>query len=102
MGFPRHAAASTRTGLGGALDKTPLQAARASQMPSGVHKGVAAENREMSKPAASNKRFQSGGGTSPDAPSICGGTAVNSTKRPCGSSFTETIPEIMGGGSSGS
>src|ERR1039458_6109347 len=102
MGLPRHAAASTRTGFGGPLDKTPVQAARASQMPSGVHCGVAAEKRDMSRPAASNKRFQSGGGTVPDSLSTCGGTASNSSRRPCGSSITETMPETMGGGSPGS
>src|ERR1022692_1107564 len=93
---------STRTGFGGPLDKTPVQAARASQMPSGVHCGVAAEKRDMSRPAASNKRFQSGGGRVPDSLSTCGGTASNSSRRPCGSSITETMPETMGGGSPGS
>src|ERR1039458_125590 len=40
MGLPRHAAASTRTGFGGPLDKTPVQADRKSTRLNSSHLGI--------------------------------------------------------------
>src|SRR5471032_3118803 len=51
MGFPRHAAASTRS-LTPVCGSSPFHAARVSELASGVHRGSVAWKRDGSKPAA--------------------------------------------------
>src|ERR1700729_1493053 len=59
-GLPCHAAASTRSGRVDAA-QTPVQAARASAIPSEVHSGCAGCSFDGSTSAAENKALQSGG-----------------------------------------
>jgi hypothetical protein len=92
-GLPRQDAASIRNGTSGACAYDPVHAARASKLTNGIQCGSAGAKRVMSRPAAVNNAVQSAGRGGTGASSTCGGTALNSIRRPCGSRFKPTIPD---------
>src|ERR1035438_8999249 len=67
---------------------------------SGVHCGSAVLKCPMSRRAAANRVDQSGAVDGPPELSSCGGTAVNSRKRPSESRIIPTMPGTLGNGSS--
>src|ERR1039457_6492914 len=67
---------------------------------SGVHCGSAVLKCPLSRRAAANRVDQAGAVDGPPELSSCGGTAVNSRKRPSESRIIPTMPGTLGNGSS--